>query len=1135
MSFAASDLGDVERLARAIGLIRSNGSFNDDWLANPGDYLASVLSDDAQRLALLGLIDDLLGGGTRTTDALGQIWLPLFESSDPPVAFHAVIDDRATDHVRVGLGVKLTSQAPASATSLHLPLFKAGRGTHSVSNPELLGQSGGAINFVCDITVDPAAPTPGQAHLRAVGLTLAVPTDGSEPDFGIQLTGLQLPGAPAPRDIALSLANVEQLDEVVLDLVLGLLEAQARQAGGAVQAFARLIGISSGTPIPPMPLEELPLRGVDAISDWAAALFASATARNAWLAELAALLQNGASVNAGRVELPFGAGRITLGVDVSDGSGGFPVVTPVLGIEAGGGQVIARIEAQIFRLDLGTRDALALPSLSAAVDVGKHAGGGGVLLTGDPAIDALRFGLSLDQDRRPVATLALVNVKIGTHPAYPLLDLSSPSAVIESAGQVIGDVVDQVLASLGPLGNALRTVLGLSVPSGIPGLSPGNLAGFLHDPLGAVRDYWRDLIVNHAAGVPLVLAPIRDLIADQAVLATVVTGTGTPADPWRIALVGPVAFTVARTAPGNRLEIGVVASYMNDTLGERCTRLDADFAIGLLAVDLNGGPCSFLPSMSAGLRGRPRGARKAMVEFPPLRLSADSVGVLGRWTPANGIQLAFTAPNPSVSINEAAIPLDIPDLAAGLSGLSDAQWDAVEFLAGQFARLTPESWVRDVVDALGWIPESPVLSGADRPRLRLASLIADPQAAILAWANTMVLRQASRAEAVLAPLARVLTGTPGSTGSILGRGTTRDPYRVPLASLAHTPELALWMEPNGPPLEMFTAVAERLRGWRPGQDGLSPAELAEALIREAGVAADISDIVSGRVDLGVGLGDLIDRWTGTDGRVLAPAIEPAGVTIDWFEDQAVGGLTASLDLASVLASVPATVIRIAVVSSASDTPWPAAPAARVIDLTAAGLAPEAFTLPSAATGEWFVLLGTRSACRLASGDVDGVAGQAARLERILGPFRALAGGVALVAEGGAGHPARRAAQNVAEISALVTIGTPFGAAAFSVLSAEPAASTLRLLDSLIPIETGGDPFDDDLALGRDLVRGGSGPGRGAGRAGRAGAGAARRLGGACGVWSCQRTRRESRADRHRRRRAQRPRARARRAARDRSA
>ena len=1067
MSFAVSNLGEVEQLARAIGLVTGAG-FNDDWLSRPGHYLGSVLAEDAQRDALLAVIDELLGGSARQTDARGQIWLPLFESQDPPISLYAVVDNQPADHIRIGLGVKLAAQSPEAAASLHLPLFKAGRASHSVDNPILLGQPGGIIDFTCDITVDTAAPSPGQAHLRAVGLLLQVPTDGTTPDFGIAVRGLQLPGATAARDITLSLANLAELDNIVLDLVIGLVEAQARQAGGAVRALARLIGISAGTPIPTLPLDQLAQHGLNAIADWAASIFRSAPARDAWLGELRDLLQNGATVNAGRVELPFGIGRVTIGVDVADGGGGFPAITPVLGIEAGAGQALARLEAKLFRLDLGARTAVALPALEVHGLFGRTPSGGAALLTGDPAVDAIRFGLSLDQNRRPAATLALINVRIGTHPVYPVLDLSSPSAVIEAAGQVIDDVLDQVLSALGPLQATLRTVLGLSVPAGIPGLTATSIPSFLGDPLGAVRSYWRDLILNHAAGVPLALTPLRDLIADNGTIATAVTGTGTPVDPWTIALVGPLKLQLWKAPAANRIEIALAVAYMNDTLGERCTRLDAGIGVGLLAIDLDGGPSSFLSSISAGLSGRPRGARRTAIEFPPLQISADNVGLSARWTPAAGLKIGFNAPNPAVTVNDIALPLEIPDLSAGFAALSEPQWDAIEFLAGQFARLTPSSWVADLTDALGWLPNMP---GTPAPnRLRLAALVANPQAAILDWANTVLLRGASRIESLLGPLARVLTGSAGMTGSLYGNGRPRDPYRVPLTAIAGTPELTLWVEPDGPPLEFITTVTERLRAWRPGMSGLSPSELAEALIRETRAAPEIAAFVTGRADLGVGLGDLIERWTNTDGRILAPASEPAGVTVQ-LADTAFAGLFATLDLASTLASPATTIIRIAIAATPADAPWSAAPADRVIDLTTPSLVPDAFVQPAAAIGEWFVVLGPRNACRLASGDADGVAGQTARLQRILEPFRALAGGIAIVAEGGAGHAARRAADTIAEITALVTIGTPFGAVAFSVLAAEPAASTLRLLNALIPAETAADPFDEDLALGRDLVRG----------------------------------------------------------------
>lgn len=316
MSFAVSNLGEVEQLARAIGLVTTSG-FNDDWLSRPGHYLGSVLAEDAQRDALLDVIDELLGGSARQTDARGQTWLPLFESTDPPVSFYAIVDNQPADHIRVGLGVKLTAQSPQASASLHLPLFKAARASHSVANPILLGQPGGVIDFACDITIETAPPSPGQAHLRGVGLMLQVPTDGTTPDFGIAVRGLQLPGATAARDITLSLANVSELDDIVLDLVIGLVEAQARQAGGAVRAFARLIGISAGTPIPTLPLDQLAQHGLNAIAAWAASIFRSAPARDAWLGELRDLLQNGATLNAGRVELPFGIGRVTIGVALS--------------------------------------------------------------------------------------------------------------------------------------------------------------------------------------------------------------------------------------------------------------------------------------------------------------------------------------------------------------------------------------------------------------------------------------------------------------------------------------------------------------------------------------------------------------------------------------------------------------------------------------------------------------------------------------------------------------------------------------------------------------------------------------------------------------------------------------------------
>ena len=74
-----------------------------------------------------------------------------------------------------------------------------------------------------------------------------------------------------------------------------------------------------------------------------------------------------------------------------------------------------------------------------------------------------------------------------------------------------------------------------------------------------------------------------------------------------------------RRPASNRLEIGVAAAYFNDQIGERCTRLDADIGVGLVSIDLDGGSATFLSSITAGIRGRPRGARRAAIEFPPMQ------------------------------------------------------------------------------------------------------------------------------------------------------------------------------------------------------------------------------------------------------------------------------------------------------------------------------------------------------------------------------------------------------------------------------------------------------------------------------------------------------------------------------------
>src|SRR5690606_41552620 len=102
------------RLATQRGLAEGTGTFRDAWLSRAGYYLGRTLADETQRDALIAFIDDVLGGAERDEDTEGRVWLPLFSETNPRITVYLVLDDRPTDHVRIGIGVSLETTAPAS-------------------------------------------------------------------------------------------------------------------------------------------------------------------------------------------------------------------------------------------------------------------------------------------------------------------------------------------------------------------------------------------------------------------------------------------------------------------------------------------------------------------------------------------------------------------------------------------------------------------------------------------------------------------------------------------------------------------------------------------------------------------------------------------------------------------------------------------------------------------------------------------------------------------------------------------------------------------------------------------------------------------------------------------------------------
>ena len=1069
MSIGTSDLGVLGNLAVALGLFTPSGDPNPSWFGNPEASLKNILADDDQRAAIIAFVDEAMGGADRTTDPHGVVWLPIVSLDDPDLTVAITVDDKQPDGIHIGVGLLVRTTNPTSQTSLGVPLFRAKKNGGPSNPPFLLGTTGGRIHIATSITVDDSPPTPGTARLGAIGLDIDVPTSPSDPVaplFGLSLTGFQLPGATSPRDIRVAADGLDELDDALLDLVLSLVrtQADAEAPTSPIGAIGGLLGLRSADAIPDFPITQLPSQGVHAIAAWLHDVITTPASRADWIGYLASLL--GGTHVGDAAQFALGSATLSITLKVDTGPTGNARLSPALGVSLGG--TTARVEAQadLFQIDLVTGSAVALPRLGMWAAAGKPGVGNRVLDVAGPPIaraDTLRIGFALDAQRRLTFVLAADGVVLGSH-TYSTLDLTSPDAVMDAVGNTVSDVANQLLSSVGPALPVVRALLGLDAPAGVTAVT---LPALMTDPVGAVGAYWQSLLAIPSAATS-VLGTLRDALADAGSVSASITGTGALLDPWRVPLVGPLGLEVS--IDGSTLRVGVAVATSVDSLGQRCTVVETRLAATIAEVDLASKHGKLLPGVDGILSARERGANPPRVVLPldgAATLSASGVGLRLGWTPTGGMSAGIEAPNLKLTLGFTDIPITLPVIAAdGTVTLPAAGWDGVEALVGYFANIAG-GVVRDIASALGWVPTVPVAGGLafSGPRLRLADLVTDPATALKTWLPELLLSDIG--PEALSLLADVFAGSGVLHGVLIGTGHPDDPYRLPLADAI--PNVAVWFPPEG--LERPLVLApEGLRRWRPGDPGLSAIALATALSQEALVAADVRALVESR-DVAAGLDAITLRWIGGDGRIVPPASDPDGVTVV-RAGVAAGQLVGQLDLEDLTGRVPTTTVYVALGASA----WPDAPADRRIDLTTAHLDASMFAAPTAATGDWFVRLGTRADSLLAGSTTDGTPEQAARLARVLDALASVSNDVCVVALAGAGHAARLAAQAQAAVTDLVTLGTPLSAVALTAISTQPTADALRLLNRLLPTELVADATDpdsvgedEDLSLGRALV------------------------------------------------------------------
>ena len=1068
-AFSKDELGVLGNLAVALGLFTDDGP-NPDWFGNPEGFLKKVLADDDQRAALIAFVDEALGGADRTTDPNGVVWLPIVSLDDPDLTLALTIDEVSGTLLHIGIGILVRTAGPDSTSSLSVPLFCARRGAGAALGSGerlLLGQPGGRIRLATGITIDGAPPVPGQARLGGIGLELELPTAGNDtpPVFGLSLSDFQLPGSAAPQDLRVVANGTDEIDDALLGLVLALLKAQADAPGAdeVVVAVGGLLGLRSGDHVPDFPLTLLPTQGAQALANWVHGILTTQVQMEEWVGYLATLL--GGVMGSPRVSFPIGDADLVLDLLVDNGPSGHHRLTPQLGVLFGSDSVRLQAQAALFRIDLVTGQAVALPSLGVWAAAGSAAAPLVDVANPEPVhVDALRLGFGMDEQRRLNFVLAADAVQLGPH-SYPTLDLTSPDALMDVVDNAVDDILDELLQACGDAEDLVRLLLGLNPPNGVPAITLGAL---MSDPLAAVAGYWKAVVGTPAAATQ-VLAQIRNALADASEAITSIKGTGTPLDPWRVPLIGPLELEFAAT--GSTLAISLAATTSVDQLGQKCTVVDTRFAATLARVDLDAKTGALMPGVEALLSARERGVdppRVTLALGDVSALTAAGVGLRLAWSPSSGIAAELSAPELTLHRGSLSMPLVLPVVGAdGQVSLPPEAWQGVETLVGYLVELAG-GFFAELIDAFGWSVESTRLQGSGTPvRLPLADLIGDPAAALAAWLPPLAMSEMG--PEALSLLADLFTGSGPVHGLLQGTGHPDDPYRLRLAE--GLPEIAVWFPPQGLEPRLVAAPRE-LQQWRPGDGALPTATLAAALQAEAEVAPEVFDLVDGR-DLAGGLEAMLQRWAGGDGRVLAPANPPAGVAVR-KAGVAVGQLPGRLNLPDLIGRVPTTALYVAIKNDPTVAPWLAkVPAAHVVDLSAPGLDASMFTAPAATTGDWLVLLPGRADAKVPGSTTDGTPEQAARLHRVLDALAGVSNDIAVIALAGAGHAARLASQEQPQVTDLITLGTPLGAISLTAIASQPTADALRLLHRLLPVppdlSAGEVPEDDDLALGRALV------------------------------------------------------------------
>ncbi|MFG2054384.1 DUF6603 domain-containing protein [Micromonospora sp. NPDC048930] len=1135
---------EVQDLGIALGLLApSSGGVRlvEEFFADPWSRVGKLVANDVQRAALVRAIEGLLPEARpRFADGGGPLgrparYVPLLEEGGKGQVFLVV------ERSGLAASAPLTLAVAAEAGPV------AG-GPAVTARLDLLVAAGGTVTPVAASKDHPVrlrarAPLGDTGATVEAAVLLVAPPDEALSRITVTVRGLPGTTEPLVLDPAAGSAQLALLVTALLRYVLAEVGDDVPVPVQLVAAnLPGLLGLTPGSV--PLPLGDLAADPA-AFRSWLAALVAARTPEGVpglvgWLDSIAGLLGADPSkradlpTDADPLLIPVVAGPpsvdLTVAVRTDPATGAPALVVGARVAYAGGAALDATVlgDAVLLVVPLsGTAPATLFERLDVLVAAPASAGRL-YPAAGEPAgavqVGGLRAGLrylASTGQITPLLELRDVTVAIGGQPNHlALVDLTDARSLTAAAQSLLTEAIE---AGLGPAAGpvaALRRLLGL-------GTTPGIDVGLLTTaPTRALAAYYRRLR-QEPDGWPGVLRDVARL-AGSAIPE--VTGTGSAAEPWRVALPAlaaadgaPLVLELLLWDSGSSaqpvLELGLglrAGGHLDVDLPWR-----ADVRAALASIPLDGvtGP-AWLGGVGATVAFAP----PALATEAPVRVATAGVRVDVGWSLGSPVTVTATVDDLAVTVDGVshvlgdltlppAGPLDPTAADLGLGVDPAALWGAARGLLARVA----ESWagptVRDLLALVGIAGPATTGPLAGLPPLTppdpadLSTLLADPAAAVRRWLADLARDENARTDsgvpylrALLQLLQAALTDRlPALPGQdlppvdlpVTGGGTPGVPWRVPVQRAGDDAvELVAWLEPQGPPAQWAVApLAERYGAADSddvdavsvtGADVLEVAEVAGAYLPDLADALDGVDPGHAAAALGA-LSTLLVEGDGLVPAGAAPPPEPG-----WRVGAPVAATHDTLTVA------PGTVAQIrdevtARTAAAGDQwavlllapplagpqPWADlladVPAEQVatVDLRVPGTPPNLVDLGTLPAARWYVV-------DLADDGTLPTATALAALRHVHDAVRAARPGVRTVLVGHSylGLVARQLAAAVpSQVLGLVTVGTAFDGALLP-LDAPTIADGVRLAGLLAPAGLPDAPLlDTALALHRRLLDG----------------------------------------------------------------